>query len=416
MIKKKELIGKLHKFFQKLRKNGNALSIDKIMDSLTATELDLLNQVTKLNHNILDKKDLVRSSGVRLIAFYLPQFHCIPQNDTWWGKGFTEWTNVQKAQPQFQRHDQPRVPLNSDYYNLEDKNVQRRQIELAKKHGIGGFCFYFYWFGGTRLLELPVKNYLNDPTLKHPFCLCWANENWTRRWDGLDQEILIKQAHSKGDDIDFISYVSQYFKDPRYIRVEGKPLLLVYRPSLLPSAKATADRWREWCIDNGVGEIYLAYTQSFQAVDPIDYGYNAAIEFPPNRSQPQNLTRLTEGKAKAFSGKIYDWRSFVDRSSEYKTPAYKLIRAVNTGWDNTARRKSKATIFVNNTPEFYAVWLYRAIIRSWEEQKAGEEDPIVFINAWNEWAEGAYLEPDQTHGYAFLQATRRALMLAEKNR
>jgi len=163
----------------------------------------------------------------------------------------------------------------------------KQQTELAKHYGIAGFCFYFYWFAEKRLLEKPVLQYLKNNNIEQPFCLCWANENWSRRWDGLNDKILIAQNHSPEDDLAFIKYISKYLKDPRYIRINDKPLLLVYRPSLLPAAEETALRWRAWCSANGIGEIYIAYTQSFEAVDPERYGFDAAIEFPPNNSAPR---------------------------------------------------------------------------------------------------------------------------------
>jgi glycosyltransferase involved in cell wall biosynthesis len=348
---------------------------------------------------------------VRLIAFYLPQFHAIPENDRWWGKGFTEWSNVKPAEPQFEGHYQPRLPGELGYYDLSDPSVQKRQVELAKQYGVGGFCFYFYWFAGKRLLETPILNYLNDASLDLPFCLCWANENWSRRWDGLDSEILIAQEHSPDDDIAFIEYVARYLRDTRYIRIDGRPLLLVYRPSLLPNAKETARRWRQWCRDNGIGEIYLAYTQSFETVDPEQYGLDAAIEFPPNNSGPPNVTNSIETYP-GFSGVIYDWRVFPERSRSYAEPGYTLFRAVNTAWDNTARRKKSGAIFLCSTPEGYKEWLLNAVDETMARFKRPDER-LVFVNAWNEWAEGAHLEPDQRYGYAYLQATRDAITEVE---
>ncbi|MDW7643565.1 MAG: glycoside hydrolase family 99-like domain-containing protein, partial [Desulfuromonadales bacterium] len=345
---------------------------------------------------------------VKLICFYLPQFHPIPENDEWWGEGFTEWTNVQPAQPQFVGHYQPHIPGELGYYNLLEPLVQRRQVELAKLYGISGFCFYFYWFGGTRLLEAPIENYLHDRSLDLPFCLCWANENWSRRWDGLESDILISQKHSPEDDIEFIAHVTRYMKDDRYIRIDGKPLLLVYRPSLLPAARETVKRWRGWCLENEIGEIYLAYTQSFENMDPSTYGFDAAIEFPPNNSAPPNITNSVKRKADGdFLGEVYDWRVFVERSKNYNDPGYKLFRSVNPGWDNTARKKNKGNIFLNNTPQGYQEWLHNAIIDT-QRRFVNADERVVFINAWNEWAEGAHLEPDQRNGYAYLEATRMA--------
>lgn len=344
----------------------------------------------------------------KLVCFYLPQFHAIPENDAWWGKGFTEWTNVRAAQPQFKDHYQPRVPGELEYYNLLDPAVQRRQIELAKLYGVEGFCFYLYWFGGKRLLERPIENYLNDRTLDLPFCLCWANENWTRRWDGRDNEILVAQSHSPEDDLAFIRHVAPYMLDARYIRVNGKPLLIVYRPNLLPSPKETAKRWRAWCRSNGIGNIYLAYVQSFEQVDPAQYGFDIAIEFPPNAVATPNITDQVVTPSKDNTLVVYDWREFVYLSESYNKPKYKLLRGVCPGWDNSPRRKKNATIFTNNTPALYRRWLDNAI-RDTRKRHAEPDQQLIFVNAWNEWGEGAYLEPDADYGYAFLQATRDAV-------
>ncbi len=352
--------------------------------------------------------------NIRLIAFYLPQFHPIPENDRWWGEGFTEWTNVKAARPQFTGHIQPREPGELGYYDLcEDPSVMKRQAELAYKHGIGGFCFYFYWFNGKRLLETPLLNWLENRDIDFPFCLCWANENWTRRWDGLDHELLIGQRHSPEDDIAFISHISKYLKDPRYIRIQGRPLLLVYRPGLLPSPLDTAKRWRKWCMENGIGEIHLAYTQSFDKVDPKNFGFDAAIEFPPNNTGVTPLSFRDEGLINEdFQGYIYDLAEIASRSSSYDTPDYVLYRGVCPCWDNTPRRGNRATIFLNDSPESYSEWLRNAARDTVSRLGAGERYP-VFVNAWNEWAEGAYLEPDSSRGYAYLTATRDALEQAE---
>ncbi|MBL4670581.1 MAG: glycoside hydrolase family 99-like domain-containing protein [Flavobacteriales bacterium] len=345
---------------------------------------------------------------VKLIAFYLPQFHAIPENDEWWGEGFTEWSNVKPAFPRFKGHYQPHIPGELGYYNLSDVDVQRRQVELAKMYGLGGFCFYFYWFAGTRLLETPIKQYFDTKDIDFPFCLCWANENWSRRWDGLDNDILIAQNHSAEDDLAFIEYVSEYFSDDRYIRIDGKPLLIVYRPSLLPSAAKTAERWRKWCKDNGVGEIYLASTLSFEAGDPRKYGFDVVIEFPPNNMSPAVANEFVEDNGEEFSGIIYDWSDLAKRSENYSEPKYPLIRSVCPAWDNTARKKERATVFAGSTPKRYGRWLRNAITDT-VRRATSNDDKLVFVNAWNEWAEGAHLEPDQEYGYAYLEATRQAL-------
>lgn len=346
--------------------------------------------------------------SARLIAFYLPQFHPIPENDAWWGEGFTEWTNVRPAEPQFHGHYQPHVPDPClGYYNLLDREIQRKQIELATQYGIEGFCFYVYWFNGRRLLEKPLDNFVADRSQDFPFCVCWANENWTRRWDGLDEDILMRQDYSESDDIQFIEASAKYLRDTRYIRIDGRPLLLVYRPSLFPDMVATARRWRSWCKANGVGDLYLAYPQAFDNADPSDYGFDAAIEFPPNRSSPPNITEQTQGLQKDFEGAIYDWRVLVERSQSYTQADYVLFRSLNPGWDNTARKKRRASILKNSCPELFEQWAFNAFLETQKTMPTPEER-LVFVNAWNEWAEGAHLEPDLKYGFAWLQAIRNA--------
>jgi glycosyltransferase involved in cell wall biosynthesis len=350
-----------------------------------------------------------RETIARAIAFYLPQFHPIPENDAWWGEGFTEWTKVRAAQPRFASHDQPRMPGELGYYDLAaDPDVMHRQAELAKLHGVSGFCFYFYWFAGKRLLETPIQNFHQNSSIGFPFCLCWANENWTRRWDGKDREILIAQAHSAEDDVAFIAHVSQYFANPNYIRIDGRPLLLVYRPALLPNARETADRWRTWLRTNGIGEIYLAYTQSFEKDDPKHYGFDAAVEFPPNNLGLRPEPKLVADMADGADLMIYDWRRLPSRTRKRATPKYRLFRGVTPQWDNTPRRPNVGAVFVNTAPSAYKAWLSEAV-QATAQQATTPDERLVFINAWNEWAEGAYLEPDARHGYAWLEATRQAL-------
>ncbi len=345
---------------------------------------------------------------VRLIAFYLPQFHPIPENDRWWGEGFTEWTNVRAAKPQFKGHDQPRVPIGLGHYDLRDIEVQRRQVDLARRYGIGGFCFYFYWFGGHTLLEAPLENYLEEKSIDFPFCLCWANENWTRRWDGRDQDLLIGQQHSPEDDLQFIEYVSRYLQDPRYIRIDGRPLLLVYRPAILPDAAATVERWRGWCRENGVSEPYVAMIQSFQTTDPRPYGMDAAVEFPWHTGMPNDVTVHVVPASSKFRGYVFDWQDYAEKCEEQPEQPWLQMRGVMPGWDNTPRRGSRAHLFVGQSPDLYSHWLTSAMRWTLERNRSADEK-LLFINAWNEWGEGAYLEPDERFGYAFLQATRDAV-------
>lgn len=353
---------------------------------------------------------LPASAPATLVAFYLPQFHPIPENDAWWGAGFTEWRNVSRALPQFEGHAQPRLPGELGFYDLRLADVMRRQAELAAEHGVGAFCFYFYWFGGKTLLEAPLRQWLQDPRIRLPFCLCWANENWSRRWDGREDHVLIQQQHSADDDLAFIAHIAPYLRDSRYLRVDGKPMLLVYRPALLPDPAATAQRWRNWCRTNGVGEIHLAYIQSFDRPDPRVIGFDAAVEFPPNMSTPADVTGQQRLINPDYSGTVLDWRELA-RSYLLKTaPPYRLYPGVNCGWDNEARRPGTGRTFLHASPRGYRDWLQATIGMRLPED--APDHRLVFINAWNEWAEGAVLEPDARLGRAWLQATRQALQAA----
>lgn len=356
-------------------------------------------------------------SNIKVIAHYFPQFHVIPENEQWWGKGFTDWTNVKKATPLFTDHYQPHVPDDYfGYYNLLDIDIQKKQIELAKQYGIYGFCFYAYWFNGKRLLEKPLDNYLENKHLDLPFCICWANENWSRRWDGRDQDLLIEQKYSEKDDIDFIEHMSKYLKDPRYIRINKKPLVMVYRPNILPNIKKTVDRWRNWCVNNDIGDIYLSYTQSFTDDHPGEYGFDAASEFPPNNgsigANIEQCLKYIDKHNEAVEVNIVDWNKFLDRTHNYEQKNYTLFRCIMPSWDNAARKKSCAYTLVGSEPTNFQIMAENAFEYTLNHYQGDER--IVFVNAWNEWGEGCHLEPDQKYGYSWLQAIKNAHLLTRE--
>ena len=343
---------------------------------------------------------------VRLITFYLPQFHPIPENDAWWGRGFTEWTNVTCAKPLFPGHYHPHLPLEG-FYDLRIKENIVRHVELAQMSGVRGFCFYHYWFNGRRLLEKPVDLFLEDRTIEMPFCLCWANENWTRRWDGEDQDILISQEHSPEDDIEFIKNAERYLRDDRYITVDGKKLLIVYRPGLLPDPPATISRWRSYCSEHDLGEIYLAMVQGFGELDPTKFGFDAAIEFPINEDG-QTIINHSVSLPYEFTGRVYDITELQRITAAKMTPSYQLFRTVIPSWDNTPRKNTRGTIYLNGTPAFYERWLAQAVKQT--KLNPTPSKRLMFVNAWNEWGEGNHLELDRRFGYAFLNATARVLL------
>lgn len=352
-----------------------------------------------------------RESIVKLIAFYLPQFHPIPENDLWWGKGFTEWTNVAKATPQFPGHYQPRLPGELGFYDLRILDVQMRQIELARQYGIYGFGFHYYWFAGKRLLERPVDQFLTHKEMDFPFCIIWANENWTRRWDGFENDILMKQVHTPESDIEFIKNIEPFLLDDRYIHIGNRPLLIVYRVGLMPDPEATVSRWREYCIKHDLGNPYLVAAQTFSFEDPRPVGFDAALQFPPHNqhfSPRFSAKSLIELANPNYSSYIFSYPELVlYKEKEPENAPYPLYKTVFPSWDNEPRKPGRGNIFIESTPELYKRWLQVAC--RWTLLNHSPNDCFVFINAWNEWGEGAYLEPDRRFGYAYLQATVDAL-------
>lgn len=344
---------------------------------------------------------------VRAIAFYLPQFHPTPENDEWWGKGFTEWRNVTRATPLFEGHYQPHLPGEMGYYDLRLDEVRRAQVDLARKAGLSAFCFYYYWFNGRRILEMPLNRYVADKMIDFPFCICWANENWSRLWDGGNREVLLVQEHDYESDMQFIRDVIPLLKDPRYVRIDGKPLLILYRQDLMKDARQTAAGWRAECEAAGLPGVYLCCVQSFKLNDPHEFGFDAACEFPPHQYRCGVMTKEVEGLPEDFMGTIYDYDLVARQSLTKPTPPYKLMRGIFPGWDNSARKRQHALVFHHACPESYEYWL-RGLVDYTRRNLKGEER-IIFINAWNEWAEGAHLEPDLKFGRAYIEATRCAL-------
>jgi lipopolysaccharide biosynthesis protein len=347
---------------------------------------------------------------LRWIAFYLPQYHPVPENDRWWGEGFTDWRKVAEARPRHRRQLQPQLPADLGFYDPRLAATRDAQADLARQYGIHGFCYYHYWFHGRRLLQEVVDQVLASGQPDFPFCLCWANENWTRTWDGGDREVLVEQTYSEADDLNHIRWLIQVFRDPRYIRVGGRPLLLVYRAGRLPAASRTAALWRSECARAGMDEPYLCQVDALMAGrdDPARNGFDAAVEFQPDwaRTGPLQLSRSRQflrrlGIARDHDDRVFEYAGLVEAAIAAEQPPYKKFRCVAPGWDNTARRQRSAHIFLGSTPDLYREWVSQTQ-RTFRPYS--ENENLAFVNAWNEWAEGAHLEPCQTWGRAYLEA------------
>lgn len=357
-------------------------------------------------------------SGVRALAFYLPQYHPIPENDQAWGAGFTEWTNVVRARPLFPGHWQPHLPADLGFYDLRVAETREAQASLAREHGVHGFCYYHYWFQGRRLLERPFDEVLASGRPDLPFCLCWANEPWTRAWDGNTGQVIVAQGYSHEDDVAHVRQLLPAFADQRYVRVDGKPLFLVYRASLLPDSRRTTDTWRAEAARAGLPGLFLCRVENdVGRADPTATGFDAAVDFQPDfsalgralrRDLPNRILRRAHVTNQAYRHhRIYDYDEFVRRMLSRPVPAYRRFACVTPGWDNTPRRSRQGIVLHGSTPERYEAWLRTAV------EQAGATGPgedVVFLNAWNEWGEGNHLEPDERWGHQYLEATARALL------
>lgn len=381
--------------------------------------------------------EIKNNKDIKVIAFYLPQFHAIPENDKAHGKGFTEWTNVKKAKPLFEKHYQPRVPKNENYYNLLTEGVMEKQVNLAKENGIFGFCYYHYWFkDGKKLLEQPIENMLKNKSIDMPFCLSWANENWTKCWDGGDNEIIMEQDYGDESDWDkHIQYLIKFFKDERYITIDEQPLFLIYKPELIPNLKKMINYIRKRVKEYGfngikIGVQYPKYYCDNRKRSLFDY----YIEFEPaftlhyTRIERKpwlirnikttlyslNMDRIVKSleyiKGKSSKAKSNnkleirkfdkDWKNILSRNINDN----KMILGAFTDWDNTSRNKN-GRVYTGSNPEKFR-YCFSELIRKIKKEK---KENIIFINAWNEWAEGAYLEPDEKYGSDYLKAINKAL-------
>ncbi len=361
----------------------------------------------------MQKPNLMSEKKLRALAVVLPQFHPIPENDKWWGKGFTEWTNVVKTKPRFKNHYQPHLPADLGFYDMRLLQTLEDQAELAKQHHIYGFCYYHYWFNGKRLLETPIKKVIESGKPNFPFLLCWANENWSRRWDGQDKEVLIEQQYSEKDHAVHAKYLAENeFKDERYIKIDGKPCFLFYNPHIIPDLKKTIEIWRTEVKKHNFKDIYLCAvkTADFQIKNSEELGFDAVIEWQPDWKNlhcvPNIWNRIKNKIGIGNTFKSLDYEDVVKRMLKKKLPVEKHFQSIMPSWDNSARRKNHAFMITNSSPEKYGKWLKEICLKA---KTYSNEENFIFINAWNEWAEGNHLEPDQKWGKAYLAKTKEIL-------
>lgn len=367
---------------------------------------------------------------MKIIAFYLPQYHEIPENSQWWGEGFTEWTNVKRAKPLFENHYQPRIPLHHNYYCLMDQNQTfHQQISIAKTYGIYGFCMYHYWFNGRLLLEKPMEQWLKDKSLDFPYCICWANENWTNGWVSGENKILIGHDFTDREDwVRHFQYLLPYFQDERYIRVDGKPFVGIYVPDLMgDSLEEFVTCWRELAIQNGLPGLTFFYQSVRTFLNPkcdkhlFDYG----IEFQPGYSKMVNRSPLERWKVKTFplvsqflqkrlhfylhrdkkQCSVMDYDEMWHQILSTEPLNHKMFPGAFVDWDNTARKGHNGDVFFGAAPEKFETYMTKQI----ERARNLYEKEYLFLFAWNEWGECGYMEPDERFGYGYLEALKHAL-------
>ena len=360
------------------------------------------------------------STTPRIIAFYLPQFHPIPENDAWWGKGFTEWTNVAKAKPLFRGHYQPHIPADLGFYDLRVPETREAQASLARGHGIEAFCYYHYWFAGKRILERPFDEVLDSGHPDYPFCLCWANQSWTGIWHGEPHRLLIEQTYPGEDDHRrHFDYLIRAFTDKRYVRVDGKPLFIFFIPNGLPDPKRLTDFWRELAIRSGLPGLFLVGESQWPDWNPKEWGFDAvaSVRLPPRsidmatrtswRTPLQKLRYRVADLRRLPT--IHQYEHVIDHLVVEPTPGIESFPCVIPNWDNTPRSGTNGMVLTGSTPELFRKHLRKAFQRT---AGAPKERRIVFIKSWNEWAEGNYLEPDLRYGHGYLEAIRDELARA----
>ena len=366
---------------------------------------------------------------MKVIAFYLPQFHTIPENNKWWGEGFTEWVNVKNAKPLFDGHLQPRVPLGQNYYDLADNSVMDWQIGLAKEYGVYGFCFYHYWFNGHLLLEKPVELFLKNKSQDIHFCLSWANEHWTNAWVSEKSTVLIAQQYGKEPEWEaHFNYLLDFFKDERYIKEDNKPLFVIYRPEIIDCLDDMLSFWNELAIQNGFSGMNYCYQHvGYYLKNKTNLGlFNYNIEYQPiyaNSLMAQKKYPILR-KIKRFISDVLETRfnkdiRFIadkklvkydyDKTWQFilnaKPTTEHSIPGAFVNWDNTPRRGSRGSVILGASPEKFYYYFSKLIKKAKHEYKTD----MVFVFAWNEWAEGGFLEPDEKYGHSYLGAIKRAL-------
>lgn len=344
---------------------------------------------------------------IKLIAFYLPQFHPIPENDEWWGKGFTEWTNVAKAKPMYRGHYQPHIPADLGFYDLRVPETRFAQANMAKEYGIHGFCYWHYYFGnGRRLLERPFGEVLNSKEPDFPFCLAWANQTWTGIWHGAPNRVLMEQLYLGVEDYKRHFYeILPAFIDNRYIRIDEKPVFLIYAPMDLPDPRQFTDLWRDLAIRAGIKGVYFI-AMANPGWDPHLYGFDAATFHPlllPKKNVIRSLISFMKSNKCPTLIEYSDFIELFSYNSDLNNCYYPCVMP---GWDNTPRCGNNGVVLEGSTDILYEIHLRNAI-RAIRHRDIDRR--IVFIKSWNEWAEGNYLEPDQKHGHSYLIATKNAL-------